>query len=151
MAKMIKRINKLQIISIVGMLITLILILFNVNNVINLFWIFVGLCIGGNLMFIDKWAKEGLTRFKKMDSNYNKNYTRKTSEFIFFLLIAYTLVICILFVAEFWIPTLTEDLSVIIDITIFSIVVNLIDLYLVDRTSKEVKETIKKGGMKNAR
>jgi hypothetical protein len=146
MVKMFKRINKLQIVSMLGMIIVLILVVFNVNNIYNLFWIFVGLNIGGNLMFIDKWSKEGLTRFKKMDKNYNKNYTRKTSDSIFFILMAYVLVICIIFMIEFWIKSITQDLSFIIGVTIFSIFVNILDLYLVERTSKEVKETIKKGG-----
>lgn len=151
MARMIKRINILQAISMIGMIITLVLIMCNVNNIVNLFWIFVGLSIGGNVMYLDKWGKEGLTRFKKMDSNYNKNYTRKTSELLLFLLATYTMVICIIFLATILIPSFTQDISVIIGFTIFSAVTNAVNLYLVDRTSKEVKETIKKGGNKNAR
>ena len=37
----------------------------------------------GYLKFITKWSKEGKTGNRKADKNYNKNSTRKASEFIF--------------------------------------------------------------------
>lgn len=54
-------------------------------------------------MFIMKWSKEGKTGNRKIDKSYDKNLTRKSSKFIFFMVVAYYLVIYICVIADIWI------------------------------------------------
>ena len=138
MVNKIKRLNKIQIVSIIGLIISLVLILFNVKGIYNWFWIFTGIGILGIVKFIDKWCIEGRTWFRMFDKKYDKNLTRKSSELLFFILVAYVLVICMFFIIEFWKPAITKDLSVIIGVFIATIVYHIILLLVVDKTSKQV-------------
>lgn len=140
MKQMIKRFNILQVISLIGVLITFILIVLDVNNIIHLFWVFIGLHIGGTVMFTDKWSKEGLTTYRKLDKNWNKNLTRKTSETIFFSLIVYTLIVCAIILITTITPQVAENNVWYITLVILTIILDVILLYSVDKTAREVKE-----------
>lgn len=140
MAKIFKRLNALQIVSIIGMIITSILSFLNVFNMENLFYIFVGLNIGGLTLFMDKWTKEGIINFKKMDKKYSKNYTWKSSDMILGVIVIYVIAFCILYLVNFFISFVKVTVVIII---LMSIIVDLITLYIVDYTSKQVKEVIK--------
>ena len=61
MINRLKRLNKLQIISTILLTISFILVLCNVYNSNNLFWLCLGLNMGGYLLFTTKWSNEGKT------------------------------------------------------------------------------------------
>lgn len=104
----------------------------------------------GYLMFIMKWSKEGKTGNRKIDKSYDKNLTRKSSEFIFFMVVAYYLVIYICVIADIWIKDFMYQFGTILGLFGMSFIWNFLSLAIVDRTMKEV-ELILKGGNKNAR
>lgn len=81
MVNSLKRLNKIQVVSLILLIISLILVCFNVNNSTNFFWVSLGLNMLGYLMFISKWSREGKTGNRKIDRSYEKNLTRKSSEF----------------------------------------------------------------------
>lgn len=148
MVNSLKRLNKIQVVSLILLIISLILVCFNVNNSTNFFWVSLGLNMLGYLMFISKWSREGKTGNRKIDRNYEKNLTRKSSEFIFFMVVAYYIVICICVIADMWIKDFMHEFGTILGLFSMAFIWNFLSLAVVDRTMKEV-ELILKGGKKN--
>ena len=148
MVNSLKRLNKIQIVSLILLIISFILVCFNVNNNTNFFWVSLGLNMLGYLMFITKWSREGKTGNRKLGKSYDKNLTRKSSEFIFFMVVAYYLVICICVVADIWIKDFMYQFGTILGLFSVAFIWNFLSLAIVDRTMKEV-ELILKGGKKN--
>lgn len=144
MVNSLKRLNKIQVVSLVLLVVSFILVCFGINNSTNFFWISLGLNMLGYLIFITKWSKEEKTGNRKVDKSYDKNLTRKSSEFTFFMVVAYYLVICICVIADIWIKDFMYQFGTILGL--FSMV--FLSLAIVDRTMKEV-ELILKGGKKN--
>ena len=148
MVNSLKRLNKIQVVSLILLIISLILICFNVNNSTNFFWVSLGLNMLGYLMFISKWSREGKTGNRKIDRSYEKNLTRKSSEFIFSMVVAYYIVICICVIADMWIKDFMHEFGTILGLFSMAFIWNFLSLAVVDRTMKEV-ELILKGGKKN--
>lgn len=148
MVNSLKRLNKIQVVSLILLIISLILVCFNVNNSTNFFWVSLGLNMLGYLMFISKWSREGKTGKRKIDRSYEKNLTRKSSEFIFFMVVAYYIVICICVIADMWIKDFMHEFGTILGLFSMAFIWNFLSLAIVDRTMKEV-ELILKGGKKN--
>ena len=148
MVNSLKRLNKIQVVSLILLIISFILVCFNINNSTDFFWVSLGLNMFGYLKFITKWSKEGKTGNRKADKNYNKNLTRKSSEFIFFMVVAYYLVICICVIADIWIKDFMYEFGTILGLFSIAFICNFLSLAIVDRTMKEV-ELILKGGKKN--
>lgn len=148
MVNSLKRLNKIQVVSLILLVVSFILVCFGINNSTNFFWISLGLNMLGYLMFITKWSREGKTGNRKIDRSYEKNLTRKSSEFIFFMVVAYYLVICICVIADIWIKDFMYQFGTILGLFSMAFTWNFLSLATVDRTSKEV-ELILKGGKKN--
>ena len=148
MVNSLKRLNKIQVVSLILLVASFILVCCGINNSTNFFWVSLGLNMLGYLMFITKWSKEGKTGNRKIDKSYDKNLTRKSSEFIFFMVVAYYLVICICVIADIWIKDFMYQFGTILGLFSMSFIWNFLSLAIVDRTSKEV-ELILKGGKKN--
>lgn len=148
MVNSLKRLNKIQVVSLILLIISLILVYFNVNNSTNFFWVSLGLNMLGYLMFISKWSREGKTGNRKIDKSYDKNLTRKPSEFIFFMVVAYYIVICVCVIADMWIKDFMHEFGTILGLFSMAFIWNFLSLAVVDRTMKEV-ELILKGGKKN--
>ena len=148
MVNSLKRLNKIQVVSLILLVVSFILVCFGINNSTNFFWVSLGLNMLGYLMFITKWSKEGKTGNRKIDKTYDKNLTRKSSEFIFFMVVAYYLVICICVIADIWIKDFMYQFGTILGLFGMSFIWSFLSLAIVDRTSKEV-ELILKGGKKN--
>lgn len=148
MVNSLKRLNKIQVVSLILLIISLILVCFNVNNSTNFFWLSLGLNMLGYLMFISKWSREGKTGNRKIDRSYEENLTRKSSEFIFFMVVAYYIVICICVIADMWIKDFMNEFGTILGLFSMAFIWNFLSLAVVDRTMKEV-ELILKGGNKN--
>ena len=148
MVNSLKRLNKIQVVSLILLIISLILVYFNVNNSTNFFWVSLGLNMLGYLMFISKWSREGKTGNRKIDKSYDKNLTRKPSEFIFFMVVAYYIVICVCVIADMCIKDFMHEFGTILGLFSMAFIWNFLSLAVVDRTMKEV-ELILKGGKKN--
>jgi hypothetical protein len=148
MVNSLKRLNKIQVLSLVLLVVSFIMFCLGINNSSNFFWVCLGLNMYGYLIFIVKWSKEGKTGNRRIDKNYDKNLTRKSSEFIFFMVIAYYLIICICVIADFWIQDFMYQFGTILGLFSIAIIWNFLSLAIVDRTSKEV-ELILKGGKNN--
>ena len=148
MVNSLKRLNKIQVVSLILLVVSFILVCFAINNSTNFFWVSLGLNMLGYLMFITKWSKEGKTGNRKIDKSYDKNLTRKSSEFIFFMVVAYYLVICICVIADIWIKDFMYQFGTILGLFSMAFIWNFLSLAIVDRTMKEV-ELILKGGKKN--
>ena len=148
MVNSLKRLNKIQVVSLILLIISLILVCFNVNKSTNFFWVSLGLNMLGYLMIISKWSREGKTGNRKIDRSYEKNLTRKSSEFIFFMVVAYYIVICICVIADMWIKDFMNEFGTILGLFSMAFIWNFLSLAVVDRTMKEV-EIILKGGNKN--
>lgn len=148
MVNSLKRLNKIQVVSLILLVVSFILVCFGINNSTNFFWVSLGLNMLGYLMFITKWSKEGKTGNRKIDKSYDKNLTRKSSEFIFFMVVAYYLDICICVIADIWIKDFMYQFGTILGLFGMAFIWNFLSLAIVDRTSKEV-ELILKGGKKN--
>ena len=144
MKNRLKRLNKLQIVSLVGLTITLILVLLDVYNTENLFWIFVGLNIFSYVSFMAKWSQDGKTWFSKADKKYTKNLTRKPSDTLLFMAVAYAGVIALIVIADMLIKDFKT--TSVISIYIFTIVWNYIGLIVVDKTFKEISTLIESTG-----
>ena len=139
MVNSLKRLNKIQVVSLILLIISLILVCFTVNNSTNFFWVSLGLNMLGYLMFISKWSREGKTGNRKIDRSYEKNLTRKSSEFIFFMVVAYYIVICICVIADMWIKDFMNEFGTILGLFSMAFIWNFLSLAVVDRTMKEVE------------
>lgn len=148
MVNSLKRLNWIQVISIILLIVSFILFCCGIHNSENFFWVSLGLNMLGYLMFITKWSREGKTGNRKIDKNYDKNLTRKSSEFIFFMVVAYYLIICLCVIAGIWIKDFMYQFGSILGMFIVALICNFLSLEIVDRTSKEV-EILLKGGKKN--
>ena len=103
MKNRLKRLNKIQIISLILLTITYILRIFNVLTDNIYFTTPLLLSTLGLIKFMEKWSNEGKTWFKKMDKNYNKNFTRKPSDALFFLVVAYVVVVAGIYVTNIFV------------------------------------------------
>ncbi len=144
MINRLKRLNILQIISTILLTISFILVLCNVYNSNNLFWLCLGLNMGGYLLFTTKWSNEGKTWYSKIDNKYNKNLTRKPSETIFFMLVAYYILICIVVIADIFIDNFMNES--IMALYVIAILCNYLGLVVVDKTMNEVVSLIETSG-----
>lgn len=136
MKRMFKRVNVLQVISLFGILITFIFIVLNITKIAtNIFWVFVGIQICGIVMFVHKWSKEGITPYRRLDRNNEKNITRKTSDSLFWLLVSYIFVVCFIFILKMFSSLDYGDYLAIVNLTI---VCDLTMLYWVDKTINQV-------------
>lgn len=148
MVNSLKRLNWIQVVSIILLIVSFILFCCEIHNSENYFWISLGLNMLGYLMFITKWSREGKTGNRKIDKSYDKNLTRKSSEFIFFMVVAYYLIICLCVIAGIWIKDFMYQFGSILGMFSVALICNFLSLGIVDRTSKEV-EILLKGGKKN--
>ena len=149
MQRKVKYFNNIQIFGNIGLLIVFILVLTtNIKNIFNLYWLMFGIAFLGNVIYLNKWSKEGKTWYKKRDKSYTDNLTRKQSDLLLFIMVAYTLIVCGLYIIEFFIPSITLDLSVIISFYILTIVFEYVIYVIVVRTFKEVNKLIDKDGVK---
>ena len=139
-----KRLNKLQIISTILLTIALILFLCGIHNSNNLFWFCLALNMAGYLLFTVKWSDEGKTWYKKIDKNYSKNFTRRPSDTIFFMLVAYYLLICIVVILDIFIKDFMNEM--IISLYVIAILCNYLGLVIVDKTKEEVVNFIEING-----
>ena len=81
---------------------------------------------------------------QKMDKNYNKTFTRKPSDALFFLVVAYVVVVAGIYVTDIFVDNyLTESLFALYLLTI---VYNYMALVLVDKTSEDVVKFIDESG-----
>lgn len=136
MKRMFKRVNVLQVISLFGIIITFIFIFLNITKIAtNIFWVFVGIHICGIVMFVHKWSKEGITPYRRLDRNNEKNITRKTSDSLFLLLVSYIFVVCFIFILKMFSSLDYGDYLAIVNLTI---VCDLTMLYWVDKTINQV-------------
>ena len=147
MVNSLKRLNKIQVVSLILLVASFILVCCGINNSTNFFWVSLGLNMLGYLIYITKWSKEGKTGNRKVDKSYDKNLTRKSSEFIFFMVVAYYLVICFCVIADIWIKDFMYQFGTILGLFSMVFIWNFLSLEIVDRTMKEV-ELILKGGKK---
>lgn len=138
MVNSLKRLNKKQIIGLIIELISFIGCCLNVEAFIYWFWIGEGIKMFGTIYFIDLYSKEGKTWFKNLDKKRDKNLTRKSSELIFFLEVAETMIVCLVFIAEFVIKDFSHQFSTIMGVFIYSIISMLAILIIVERTFKHV-------------
>lgn len=145
MVNSLKRINKIQIIGLISLTISFVLYLFNINIAKYLFWVCLAITMLGYLLFVAKWSKEGRTNFRKLDKDYNKNFTRKSSEYIFMMVVAYFIVICGSVIVSIFIKDFMYDFGTTLGLYSISIICNIVSLMIVDRTSKEVDLLIKGG------
>ena len=138
MVNSIKRLNKFQIIGFIIQIISFIGCCFKIEAFTNWFWIGSSLVIMGGIYFVDFWGKEGKTRYKKLDKKRDKNLTRKTSEFIFFLSIAQVLLVSLSFIIEFWLKDYSKRFSTITGTFIITTLCLIITLIVVEKTFKQV-------------
>lgn len=138
MVNSIKRVNKMQIIGLIIEVISFIGCCLNIAAFTYWFWIGEGIKMIGTIFFIDLYGREGKTWFKNLDKKRDKNLTRKSSELIFLLEIAETLIVCLIFIAEFFIKDFSQEFSTIMGVFIYSIVSLLVVLIVVEKTYKHV-------------
>ena len=138
MGNKLRKYNTYQKIGLLLMLVSFIGVCFGIRNTNNWFWISIALNMFGVVKYADVWADEGKTWFKKLDKNYNKNLTRRPSERIVFLMVAYTICICSFFIAEFFFVDLTEQLWVMAVCFVLTVIMTIIISTIVDKTQKEV-------------
>lgn len=148
MVNSLKRLNWIQVISIILLIVSFILFCCGIHNSEYFFWVSLNLNMLEYLMFITKWSREGKNGNSKIDKNYNKNLTRKSSEFIFFMVVAYYLIICLRVITGIWIKDFMYQFCSILGMFSVAIICNFLSLGIINRTSKEV-EILLKGGMKN--
>lgn len=144
MKSSLKRLSKSQVFSLIGLTISFVLVLCNVYNTNNLFWIFVGINLFSFTTFTTKWGNEGKTWLKKMDKKYDKNLTRKPSETLFFMMVAYYILVCLVLVGDFFFKNFMNES--IIAIYVIAVLCNFIGLLIVNKTFKEVVSFVETSG-----
>lgn len=100
--------------------------------------------MGGYLLFTTKWSNEGKTWYSRIDNKYSKNLTRKPSETIFYMLVAYYILICIVVIADIFIDNFMNES--IMALYIIAILCNYLGLVVVDKTMKEIVSLIETSG-----
>lgn len=138
MVNSIKRLNKFQIVGFIIQVISFIGCCFKIDAFTNWFWIGTSLIIIGGIYFIDFWGKEGKTRYKKLDKKRDKNLTRKTSEFIFFLAVVQAMLVSSAFIVEFLIKDFSKRFSTITGIFIITTLCLIVTLIVVEKTFRQV-------------
>ena len=148
MVNSLKRLNWIQIVSLVLLVVAYILHFFNIKSIREFFWVALAINMVGFLIFVIKWSREGKTGIKKADKNYNKNLTRKASDYIFLLLVAYYLIVCGVIIIGFFYDNYMYDSGTLLSMLSVAFVCNFTALLVVERTSQEIKVLLK-GGKKN--
>jgi len=135
--------NAVQIISNIILLITIVLfVIFNTNFLNNLYWTLIPVTFLGNLAYIGKWSKEGMSWYKEKDSSWNENLTRKTSEKLMFLLVAFALIYLALLFMEYFIPQIRTSYYTIIGLYLLTIAFEYYIFRIVIKTDKNIKSLI---------
>ncbi len=138
MVNSIKRLNKFQIIGLLIQIISFIGCSFKIDGFTNWFWIGTSLLMMGEIFFTDFWGKEGKTRYRKLDKKRDKNLTRKTTEFIFSLVVIQAMIICLAFIIEFWVVDFSKRFTTIIGTLILTTLCLIIILMVVEKTFRQV-------------
>lgn len=135
------------------MILSFILGFFVKNSLKNLFFVGLGLNELGFTLNTVKWSKEGITGFKNIAKNYNKNLTRRSSDTMLFMNISYYFILCICILTETIEKTNFNSNFSLMPILGISIVINYALLFIIDKTYNEVVEIIKnkkqKGNVQN--
>lgn len=141
---MFKFLNIHQILSSILSIILVILIpIFPQVNFNQIFWTVLFWNMWSNYKFLDKWAKDGITWFRRNDKDYNKNITRHHSDFIFFLVgIVSFLILSSLSMSIFNISFAYNYIWIII-IETLTIIQVLLLAYSTSRVNKQIVEIIK--------
>lgn len=142
---MFKFLNKHQKISLLLSIVIVILIpIFTKLNLNQILWTVLFWNMYGNFMFLNKWSKDGITWFRKSDKDYNKNITRKHSDFTFFTVGFVTLIICLSLTLSIFNINLVYNYIWIIIIEIITILIELLLAYSTARVNKQIMEIIPK-------
>ena len=141
---MFKFLNKHQLLSSLLSIILVILIpIFPQVNFNQIFLTILFCNMWSNYLFLDKWAKDGITWFRRNDKDYNKNITRHHSDFIFFLVgIVSFLILSSLSMSIFHIDIAYNYIWILIIETLSMIQVLLL-AYSTSRVNKQIVEIIK--------
>lgn len=102
------------------------------------------------IKFTKKWSKEGRTISKKNDTNYNKNLTRKSSDYIFVVTICYGVMVCLIYLLSHFVKFIDFGDGMYY-MTLVAVMYNYFILVAVERTANEVKllEVSRNGGRKH--
>lgn len=141
--KKIKRMNFLQVLGIIIMIVSFVLGLFNVKGMLDLFFVGLGLNALGFTILSIKWSKEGKTGFKKMDKNYDKNLTRKSSDTMLFMNVVYYFMLSLSIIMDLVEDNYSKGAFSLIPILSLALVVNYALLFIIDKTYNQVVEIIK--------
>ena len=140
MVNSLKRLNWMQIVGLLIQIVGYIICCFNESDYfINFFWCGVGLTALGTYYFTDKWTREGKTWYNKMDKKRDNNFTRKPSDFIFWVTIALIFVLILTYISELWFKGITKDNSTLCAVLVVSLVYTAVIIAVVERTNDEVE------------
>ena len=148
MVNSLKRLNWIQIVSLILIVVAFVLYCLNIKGGKEFFWIALSINMLGFLLFTNKWCREGKTGIKKADKSYSKNLTRKPSDFIFIILVAYYLVVCLINIIDIFYRGYKYDFGIILALFIIAFGCNIVSAYTVERTANEINLLLK-GDRKN--
>lgn len=139
-----KYLNKFQIIPLILAPITFIIYLIYPNSNFNhLTWICLIFSCLGNLYFLNKWHKEGITWFRKADSKFDKRITRKPADTCMFIIMAQFFYLCLLILLFDYDSLISNNILTIVNYIIFIIIIAILIL-ITDTTNKKIMEFIPK-------
>lgn len=139
-----KRLSKLQIVSLILLTIAFFLRIFKVHDDNSLYIFALVLSMFAFLKYMVRWSNEGKTWFKRIDKSYTKNFTRKPSDTLFFMVVAYFLEVAIVFLTDIFVDNyLSESLF---SLYLLTIVCNYMGLVIVDKTSDDVIKFVDESG-----
>ena len=144
MVNSLKRLNWIQIVSLILIVVAFVLYCLNIKGGKEFFWIALSINMLGFLLFTNKWCREGKTGIKKADKSYSKNLTRKPSDFIFIILVAYYLVVCLINIIDIFYKGYMYDFGIILGLLIIAFGCNIVSAYIVERTANEVSILLKR-------
>ena len=143
MLKNLKYFNNIQIVSNIFLLIVLIItLIIQSDRLFHLYWMILGITFLGNIFCINKWSKEGKTWYKKADKNWSKNLTRKPSDTLLTIVVLYTLIVCSIFIIEFFVNDIIINNFVIIFYFVLTIIFEYVIYLIINCTFKEVEGLI---------
>lgn len=143
MLKNLKYFNKIQIVSNIALFIVLIITLaVEKERIFHLYWMIFSITFLGNILCINKWSKEGKTWYKNADKNWSKNLTRKPSDTLLFAIVIYTLIVCSIFIIEFFAYNIIMNNLVILLYFILTVIFEYVIHLIINRTFKEIEGLI---------
>ena len=139
--------NSNQILQVIGNVLmvigTILVFIHQSERTYSFYWITLGITLLGSVLVLNQSSSDGKTQSRRADKNWDTKISGQGQDKIMLTMVIGVLLICSVFVIEFFYPTITRTLSSVIYSLIIMFIYQAITIYLSDKLYKEIIKTEK--------